>query len=95
MKKNYDSICWQILFYMLGFKEKWIKWIKSCLTTSMVFVLVNGSPSSEFGMQQGLRQGDPLAHFLYVVVAERLSGLMREAVSKNLFASYLVGKNKV
>ena len=55
-------------------------------------VLVNGSPTEEFGMQRGLRQGDPLAPFLFLIVAEGLSALMRMAVSKGLYRGVVIGE---
>jgi len=74
---------------------KWIQWIEGCLKSASVSVLVNGSPSAEFIPQRGLRQGDPLAPLLFNIVAEALTELMREAVDKNLFCGFLVGKNNV
>ena len=59
-KKAYDSVSWQFLLYMMGrmgFHDKWISWIKGCLTSASIFILVNGSPTSEFKPQRGLRQG--------------------------------------
>ena len=64
-----------------------------CLTSASVSILVNGSPTNEFTLQRGLRQGDPLAPLLFNLVVEGLTGLMREAVDKKLF-NFLVGKNK-
>ncbi|XP_058726398.1 uncharacterized protein LOC131597740 [Vicia villosa] len=43
-------------------------------------VLVNGSPTREFGVSRGLGQGDPLSPFLYVIVAEGLTGLVRKSI---------------
>ncbi|XP_068474583.1 secreted RxLR effector protein 78-like [Phaseolus vulgaris] len=79
-EKAYDSVRWSFLFDMLqrlGFHEKWILWVKGCLASSSVSVLVNGSPTEEFRPSRGLRQGDPLAPFLFLVVAEGLAGLVR------------------
>ena len=56
---------------------------------------MNGSPTSEFVPQRGLRQGDPLAPFLFNIVAEGLNGLMRRAVEENMYKGYLVGANNV
>lgn len=53
----------------------------------MMSVLVNGNPSREFGMQRRFRQGEPLTLFLFTIMAEGLSGLMREAVAKKLYSS--------
>ena len=59
-EKAYDSVSWQFLFYMLsrmGFPERWSRWIRGCLTSASISVLVNGSPTAEFKPQRGLRQG--------------------------------------
>jgi len=79
-EKTYDSVRWSFLFDMLhrlGFHDKWISWVKGCLASSSVSVLVNGSPTEEFKPSRGLRQGDPMAPFLFLVVAEGLAGLVR------------------
>ncbi|XP_024982131.1 uncharacterized protein LOC112518597 [Cynara cardunculus var. scolymus] len=39
----------------MGFGEKWIKWICTCLKSASTSVLINGSPSNEFYMERGLR----------------------------------------
>lgn len=51
------------MMWRLGFCDKWVGWIKVCVESASVSVLVNGSPTEEFRMGRGLRQGDPLAHF--------------------------------
>jgi len=97
-EKAYDSISWKFLFYMLrrlGFCSKWIQWIEGCLKSASILVLVNGSPSYRFSPQRRLRQGDPLVPFLFNIVAEALTGLVREACSKNLFRGFKVGSNNV
>jgi len=45
---------------MLRFDDKWIK---MCLVSTPVFILVNESPTEEFKPRRGLRQGDPLTPF--------------------------------
>jgi len=69
---------------MLGFHNTWITWVRGCLESSTVSVLINGSPTEEFKPSRGLRQGDPLALFLFLVVAEGLAGSVRQATKKNL-----------
>ena len=96
-ERAYDSISWEFLSCMmkrLGFCHKWISWIEGCFKSATVSALVNGSPTNEFTPQRGLRQGDPLAPLLFNIAAEGLTDLMREALNKNLFTSFLVGKNR-
>ena len=58
-------------------------------------VLVNWSPTREFFPRKGLHQGDPLAPFLFFIVAEGLAGVTRVAEEKKLIDSLEVGKDKV
>jgi len=48
-------------------------------------ILVNGSPTDEFIGERGVCQGNPLAPFLFIMVAEGLGELMREVVRQDLF----------
>jgi hypothetical protein len=64
----------------MGFAEGWLKWMRACVFDSLMSVLVNGSPTIDFKVGRGLRQGDPLSPFLFLIVAEGLAGMMRRAV---------------
>lgn len=97
-EKTYDSIDWNFILYMLrrlGFCNKWVGWIQSCLVFCSTLVLVNSSPKKEFMAKKGISQGDTLAPFLITIVGEGLCGMMRQALNKNLYSSFLVGKEKV
>jgi len=56
---------------------------------------VNGSPIIEFRPRRGLRQGDPVILFLFFIVAEGLTGLMREVSRKKLLEGVEVGTRGV
>ncbi|GKV47213.1 hypothetical protein SLEP1_g54131 [Rubroshorea leprosula] len=59
--------------------------------TAEVSVLLNGSATRQFKMQRGLRQGDPLSPFLFLIVAEGLNGIISSAVSLGLFNGIEIG----
>ena len=95
-EKAYDSINWEFLWSMLnnfGFGEKWIGWMRTCVSTTKVSVLVNGSPTDKFQPQKELRQGDPLSPFLFIIAAEALNLLLVRAVGISLFRGASVGGN--
>jgi hypothetical protein len=97
-EKEYDSVEWSFLEYMLhrfGFCPKWIAWIRACIFAGNLSVLVNGSPTSEISIQRGLKQGDPLAPFLFLPVVEGFSGVMRRAVDVELFKGFSFGREEV
>ncbi|RVW43516.1 putative mitochondrial protein [Vitis vinifera] len=64
----------------MGFGGRWCSWIKWCLSTVRFSVLVNGSLTGFFESSRGLRQGDPLSPYLFVIVMEAFSCLMKRAV---------------
>lgn len=93
-EKAYDLVNWGFLEYMMrmvGMYEKWVNWMKACVFGGTMFVLVNGCPTEEICIERGLKQGDLLTPFLFLLVAEGFSGLMRNAVDRNLFEGYTFG----
>ncbi|GJS29222.1 reverse transcriptase domain, reverse transcriptase zinc-binding domain protein [Tanacetum coccineum] len=75
----------------MGFGVKWCKWIESCLHSATMSILVNGSPTEEFRLGRGVRHGDPLSPFLFVLAAEGLNAIVNEAVDKGIFRGVRIG----
>jgi hypothetical protein len=94
MEKAYDHVDWNFLLYLLrrcGFGERWCSWIKHCISTVRFSVLINGSPSGFFGSSRGVRQGDPLSPFLFVLVMEAFSRMIGAIYSRGLISGFSVG----
>lgn len=97
-EKAFDSLNWTFLFNIMaqmGFSVKWRDWIQSCLQSTHGSVLVNGSPTLEFKIMRGLRQGDPLSPFLFILAIESLHIALLEAKSKSIFHGIEVGNDKI
>lgn len=56
-------------------------------------MLVNRSATREFSLRKGLKQEDPLSHFLCVLVMEDLNGIMKKVVYEGLFRGFKVAED--
>ncbi|GJT30237.1 RNA-directed DNA polymerase, eukaryota [Tanacetum coccineum] len=91
--KAYDSVRWDYLDDVLisfGFGPKWRSWIRGSLSSGKASILVNGSPTSEFHLYRGLKQGDPLAPFLFLLIMESLHLSFSRAVEAGIFKGYKI-----
>nr|GFA84501.1 RNA-directed DNA polymerase, eukaryota [Tanacetum cinerariifolium] len=87
-EKAYDSVRRDFIddiLWRFSFREKWYKWIQSCLYSSRGSVLVNESPTKEFQFHKGLKQGDSLSLFLFILVMESLHVSFQRVVDAGLF----------
>ncbi|GJX88576.1 RNA-directed DNA polymerase, eukaryota [Tanacetum coccineum] len=86
--KAYDSVRWDFLLEVLeafGFGPRWCSWIRGIFSSNMSSILVNGSPTKEFPISCGLKQGDPLAPLLFILVMESLHLSVSRAVNDGIF----------
>nr|GEU39708.1 RNA-directed DNA polymerase, eukaryota [Tanacetum cinerariifolium] len=94
--KAYDSVRWDYLDDVLrffGFGSKWCSWISGSLISGMAFILVNGSLTSEFQFHCGLKQGDPLAPYLFILIMESLHLSFSRVVDAGLFKGIRIGSS--
>ncbi|PKI46740.1 hypothetical protein CRG98_032880 [Punica granatum] len=80
--KAFDKLEWSFIITVLrqfGFHDKFFAWIHQCISISAMSILINGSPHGYFSPKRGLRQGDPISLYLFIISMEILSHLMYRA----------------
>lgn len=83
--KAFDTVSWTYLLDMMrarGFGQRWRDWISMLLSSASSRVLVNGAAGPVIRHRRGLRQGDPLSPFLFILAMEPLQQLLINAVQE-------------
>lgn len=76
VKKAYDSIEWSFLRSLLlelGIPYRFVMWVMECVCSVSYVVLFNGGLTPYFKAEKGLRQGDPMSPYLFVIAVEYLN----------------------
>nr|GEU39623.1 hypothetical protein [Tanacetum cinerariifolium] len=87
-EKAFYSMRWDYLDDVLnkfGFEVKWRGWIHGCLNSAMGSILINGSLTTKFKFYKGLKQGDPLSPFLFLMIMESLHFSFKNVVHAGLY----------
>ncbi|KAJ9682243.1 hypothetical protein PVL29_018228 [Vitis rotundifolia] len=79
IEKAYDNVDWTFILT--------IKW---CISTANFFVLINVTPAGFFQSSRGLRQGDPLSPYLFVIAMEVFSVFLKRVVQGGFLSGYRV-----
>ncbi|KAH9791596.1 putative ribonuclease H protein [Citrus sinensis] len=84
LEKAYDRLNWDFIYETLqetGLPRDMIQIIMACITSATMRVLWNGEASDEFVPCRGIRQGDPLSPYIFVLCVERLSHGINKAIT--------------
>ncbi|KAF5470931.1 hypothetical protein F2P56_011417 [Juglans regia] len=84
---GFEACFYQTYWHTVGdkrmrFRERWIGLIMECITSVSYVVLVNGRPRDVIYPSQGIRQGDPISPYLFLLSADGLSSLINVAKVK-------------
>ncbi|XP_075633855.1 uncharacterized protein LOC142606378 [Castanea sativa] len=81
LEKAYDRLKWSFIYRVLQayhFPPKFSKIIMSCVTSASTSILVNEGALKRFEPSRGIRQGDPLPPYLFILCMEYLGHLIEQ-----------------
>ncbi|KAG7557068.1 Ribonuclease H domain [Arabidopsis suecica] len=95
MSKAYDMIEWDFLeavMTRLGFDSAWVSWIMWSVSSVSYQVLLNGEPRGNIIPNRGLRQGDPLSPYLFILCTEVLIANINKAEREKKLTGIKIAK---
>lgn len=96
ISKAYDRVSWQYLrsrMEAMGFDQKWVNWIMLCVSTVSYSISFQGSMIGPIIPRRGLRQGDPLSPYLFLLCVEGLSLSLKSAAHTGVINGCCISPN--
>lgn len=86
MSIAYNRVDWkhiEKLTRSMNFSEKWIKLIMECVTSITYKIIINGSPNAQIQPSRGLRRGDPISPYPFLLSMKSLSNGLNKLKEQN------------
>jgi hypothetical protein len=96
LSKAYDRLNWNFIAHILmevGYPTEWIEVVMTAVTSVHTNVKWNGVRAEYFQPQRGIRQGDPISPYLFVLCMDKLSHLITQGVQEGEWQPMRAGRN--
>ncbi|XP_043812710.1 uncharacterized protein LOC110614869 [Manihot esculenta] len=95
ISKAYDRLEWDFIRDMLirmGFEQRWVTLVFSCISTVRYWILHDGREIGPILPTRGLRQGDPLLLYLFILCAEGISRLLQDSINRGSLHGFRISR---
>ena len=96
MSKAYDRVKWNFLevtMLKMGFNASWVALIMSYINSASYSILVNGVPKGDIRPTRGIKQGDPLSPYLFLICSKALNCQLQQAARSKAIRGFSLCKN--
>jgi len=93
LSKEYDRVDWtflRLVLVQMRMSIPVVNWIMSCVNSASFVIFINGSPSRFFSASRGPRHGCPLSTFIFLIIVDSLSRLIKEAISLHRISGFQI-----
>lgn len=96
LEKAYDKLEWNFIqktLEQIKFPPEFINWIKLCIKTVQYELSINGHISGRWLPQRGIRQGDPLSPYIFIMCINLLIRKFLEGHKLGNFDGFQINRN--
>lgn len=96
LSKDFDRVEWSFLIKIMqqmGFVDDWCALVHQCISTTEIQIQLNGAPCSSFKPSRGLRQGDPLSPYLFLLSMEVFTRALAHAEQHKMIQGIKIARH--
>ena len=96
IEKAFETINWNFIDFMMeknSHPTRWRKWIKACISKVHYSIIINGKPQGRIKSSRGIRQGNSISPFIFILAMDYLSRLLNNLKKRKATNGVSINEN--